>query len=94
MSVLYPTASRDHSKISPEHNPLPLRSPYMASDVARVRHRAVIASYLRHWYSAQLAKCSEDAETMLQRAEQMELPIELPGLQYSFPLARYRARRH
>jgi hypothetical protein len=61
--------------------------------MARSRHRAVIAARLRDWYNAQLVTCSEDAETMLQRVEQMELPFELPGLQYSFPLTRFRSGR-
>jgi hypothetical protein len=63
----------------------------MGSDVARVRHRAVVASYLRHWYSAQLARCSEDAEAILQRVEEMQLPIEAAALQNYFPLAGFRS---
>jgi hypothetical protein len=63
------------------------------SDIARSRHRAVIASCLRHWYNAQLAKCSEDAETTLQRVEQMELPSDGAALKYSFPIPGFRSGR-
>jgi len=59
--------------------------------MARSRHRAVIAARLRDWYNAQLVDCSADAEAMLQRVEEMELPTDGATLQYSFPLARFRS---
>lgn len=66
----------------------------MGTNVARVRHRVIIASCLRHWYSVQLARCSEDAEAMLRRVEAMELPSDAAALRYSFPIAGFRVRSH
>ena len=72
------------------------RWPHMGSahgDVARSRHRAVIACRLRDWYNAQLVKCSEDAEIMLQHVEEMGLPSDGAALRYSFPIPGFRSGR-
>lgn len=64
-----------------------------SDNITRRRHRAVIMARLRTWYSAQLDECSGDAEVMLQRIEQMELPTAAEELQYSFPLTHFRSGR-
>jgi hypothetical protein len=60
---------------------------------SRARHRAVIACRLRDWYNVQLVQCAVDADRMLQRAEETELPTGVAALQYSFPLTTFRSGR-
>jgi hypothetical protein len=48
---------------------------------------------LRDWYNVQLVQCAVDADRMLQRAEETELPTGVAALQYSFPLTTFRSGR-
>jgi hypothetical protein len=87
----------DSPKVSTEQAIDSKRWPLMGTahgDTARRRHRAIIAKCLRHWYKAQLVKCSADAEAMLQRVEERELPTGGEALRFSFPIAGFRTGRH
>jgi hypothetical protein len=100
-SVLYPFGSRETKNVCQPSSFDGTRHwlsrwPYMGrapDDIARSKHRAVIARRLRDWYNVQLVECSVDAEKMLQRVEEAEPPTSGPFLQNSFPLATFRSGR-